>query len=68
MAQRFIVAAASFFVVGLVMLILFGLVVSMFGLNFQTVMPGAIVAGLMAGVVGFCYPQFAMKVIDFLNF
>jgi hypothetical protein len=68
MAKRFMIAVVSFFVVGFVMLILFGLVVSLFGLNFQSVMSGAIVAGVIAAVVGFCYPQFAVKVMDILNF
>jgi hypothetical protein len=68
MTSRWIVAIVSFFVFGFVSLILFGFAVSALALNFNSVLFGAFVVGVVAGVVGFYRPEFAAKVLEILNF
>ena len=68
MTSRWIVALGAFFVFGFVSLILFGFAVSVLGLNFNSVLSGALIVGFIAGVVGFYRPEFAAKVLEILNF
>jgi hypothetical protein len=54
--RRFGAATAGFIGGGLLTMILLALVVSIFKLAFQSVMPAALIVGSICGVVGFCFP------------
>jgi len=56
LAKRFGAAAAGFIGGGLLSMILLALMVSIFELAFQSVMPAALIVGSICGVVGFCFP------------
>ena len=56
LAKRFGAAAAGFIGGGLLTMILLALMVSIFELAFQSVMPAALIVGSICGVVGFCFP------------
>ncbi len=55
LAKRFGAAAAGFIGGGLLSMILLALMVSIFELAFQSVMPAALIVGSICGVVGFCF-------------
>jgi hypothetical protein len=56
MARRFGAAALGLIGGGLLSMIVFALLVSIFDLGFQSVMPAALIVGSICGVVGFCFP------------
>jgi len=56
LAKRFGAAATGFIGGGLLSMILLALMVSIFELVFQSVMPAALIVGSICGVVGFCFP------------
>jgi hypothetical protein len=56
LAKRFGAAALGFIGGGLLSMILLALMVSIFELAFQSVMPAALIVGSICGVVGFCFP------------
>jgi hypothetical protein len=57
MGKRLIAAALGFVEGGLLSMILLALIVSIFGLAFQSMMPAALIVGSICGVVGFCFPD-----------
>ena len=56
MAKRFIAAALGFIGGGLLSMVLLALFASIFDLDFQSVMPAALIVGSILSVVGFCCP------------
>jgi len=56
LAKRFGAAATGFIGGGLLSMILLALMVSIFELAFQSVMPATLIVGSICGVVGFCFP------------
>jgi hypothetical protein len=65
--RRFGAAAAGFFGGGLLTMILLALVVSIFKLAFQSVMPAALIVGSICGVVGFCFPGLGASLFAMLD-
>jgi hypothetical protein len=57
MGKRLIAAALGFVGGGLLSMILLALMVSIFDLAFQSMMPAALIVGSICGVVGFCFPD-----------
>jgi hypothetical protein len=67
LAKRFGAAAAGFIGGGFLSMILFALIVSIFKLAFQSVMPGALIVGSICGVVGFCFPGLGASLFAMLD-
>jgi len=55
LAKRFGAAAAGFVGGGFLTMIALALLVSIFDLGFQSVMPATLIVGSICGVVGFCF-------------
>ena len=56
MVKRLIAAALGFIGGGVVSMILFAFLVSVFDLGYQSVMPGALTVAAICAIVGFCFP------------
>jgi hypothetical protein len=56
MTKRLSGAVVGFIGGGLLSMILFAFVVSIFDMGFQSVMPAALVVAVICGIVGFCFP------------
>jgi hypothetical protein len=65
--RRLRAAAAGFIGGGLLTMILLALVVSIFKLAFQSVMPAALIVGSICGVVGFCFPGLGASLFAMLD-
>jgi hypothetical protein len=65
--ERLVASAAAFVGGGVVSLILLGLVVSVFDLNFQSVWHGAIAGAVICCIVGFCFPKLGSILIEFVD-
>ena len=48
-------------------MILLALVISIFKLAFQSVLPAALIVGSICGVVGFCFPGLGSSLFAMLN-
>ena len=57
MGKRLIAAALGFVGGGLLSMILFALIVSIFDLAFRSMMPAALIVGSICAVVSFCFPD-----------
>jgi hypothetical protein len=57
MAKRLSAAAVGFIGGGVLSMIFFALVVSIFDMGFQSVMPGALAVAVICAIVGFCFPR-----------
>jgi hypothetical protein len=60
MTKRLSGAAVGFIGGGLLSMILFALVVSIFDMGFQSVMSGALAVAVICGIVGFCFPRLGL--------
>jgi len=67
LAKRFGAAAAGFIGGGLLTMILLALMVSIFELAFQSVMPAALIVGSICGVVGFCFSGLGANLLAMLD-
>jgi hypothetical protein len=67
MTKRLTAAAAGFIGGGLLSMILFAFVVSIFDLGFQTVMPGALLVAVICGIAGFCFPKIGAILPEFVD-
>jgi hypothetical protein len=56
MTKRLIAATVGFIGGGLLSMILFALVVSIFDMGFQSVLPAALAVAVICAIVGFCFP------------
>jgi len=56
LAKRFGAAAAGLIGGGFLTMVILALLVSIFDLGFQSVMPAALIVGSICGVIGFCFP------------
>jgi hypothetical protein len=65
--RRFGAATTGFIGGGLLTMILLALVVSIFKLAFQSVMPAALIVGSICGVVGFCFPVLGASLFAMLD-
>jgi hypothetical protein len=65
--RRFGAATTGFIGGGLLTMILLALVVSIFKLAFQSVMPAALIVGSICGVVGFCFPGLGASLFAMLD-
>jgi hypothetical protein len=65
--KRLIAAAVGFIGGGLLSMILFALVVSIFDMDFQSVMPAALAVAVICGIVGFCFPKLGSILIEFVG-
>jgi hypothetical protein len=66
-SERLIAGAVGFVGGGIASLILLGLVVSVFDLNFQSVWQGAVVGAFICCMVGFCFPKLGSILIEFVG-
>jgi hypothetical protein len=57
MIKRFTGGAVGFIGGGLLSMIFFALVVSIFDMDFQSVMPAALAVATICGIAGFCFPR-----------
>jgi hypothetical protein len=67
MTKRLIGAAVGFIGGGLLSMIFFALVVSIFDIGFQSVMPAALVVGVICAIVGFCFPKLGSILSEFVG-
>jgi hypothetical protein len=67
MTERFIAGAIGFVGGGIASLILLGLLVSVFDLNFHSVWQGAVVGAFICCIVGFCFPKLGTILIEFVG-
>jgi hypothetical protein len=65
--RRFGAATTGFIGGGLLTMILLALVVSIFKLAFQSVMPAALIVGSICAVVGFCVPGLGASLFAMLD-
>jgi len=65
--RRFGAAATGFIGGGLLTMILLALVISIFKLAFQSVLPAALIVGSICGVVGFCFPGLGTSLFAMLD-
>jgi hypothetical protein len=67
MTKRLTAAAVGFIGGGLLSMILFALIVSVFEMGFPSVMPGALAVGVICAVVGFCFPKLGSTLGEFVG-
>jgi hypothetical protein len=67
MTKRLIAAALGFIGGAVLSLIFFGLLVSIFDMSFQSVMPAALVVAFICGIVGFCFPGLGARLFTFVG-
>jgi hypothetical protein len=62
--NKFVGAAVGFFGGGITSLITVGLIVSVFELKYQSVLPSALFGVSIGGFAGFCFPRLGEKLIE----
>jgi hypothetical protein len=67
MAKRLTAAAVGFIGGGVLSMIFFALIVSVFEMGFHSVMPGALAVGVICAVVGFCFPKVGSFLSEFVG-
>jgi hypothetical protein len=67
MSKRLIAAAVGFIGGGVLSMLFFGLIVSVFNMGFQSVMTGALVVAVICGIGGFCFPKLGSILIEFVG-
>ncbi len=65
--NKFIGAAVGFFGGGIASLITVGLIVSVFEMKYQSVLPGALFGASIGGLAGFFFPILGEKLIEFFG-
>jgi hypothetical protein len=63
--KKFVGAAIGFLGGGIASLITVGLIVSIFEIKYQSVLPGALFGASISGLTGFFFPRLGEKLIDF---
>jgi len=61
MVKRLLYALAGFIGGGVLSMLIFALVVSIFDMGVQSVMPGALVVAFIFGVIGFCFSGLGVR-------
>jgi hypothetical protein len=67
MTKRLSAAAVGFIGGGVLSMILFALIVSVFEMGFRSVMPGALAVGVICAMVGFCFPRLGLILSEFVG-
>ncbi|OGR26229.1 MAG: hypothetical protein A2X83_09210 [Desulfuromonadales bacterium GWD2_54_10] len=65
--KKFVGAIVGFFGGGIVSLIIVGLIVSVFEMKYQSVLPGALFGTSIGGLTGFFFPRLGEKLIEFFG-
>ena len=65
--ERLIAAIVGFVGGGFASLVVPGLIVTVFELDFQNVWQGALVGGLVCCVLGFCFPRLGSLLAEFVG-
>lgn len=65
--KKIVGAAVGFLGGGIASLITVGLIVSVFELKYQSVLPGALFGASIGGLTGFFFPRLGEKSIDFFG-
>ena len=61
MAKRLITALAGFIGGGVLSMLIFALFVSIFDIDAQSVVPGALVVAFICCLIGFCFPYLGVR-------
>ena len=61
MPKRLLAALAGFIGGGVLSMLIFALFVSIFDIDVQSVVPGALVVAFICGVIGFCFPGLGVR-------
>ena len=61
MAKRLLTALAGFIGGGVLSILIFALFVSIFDIDVQSVVPGALAVAFFCGVIGFCFPGLGVR-------
>jgi len=64
---RLVVAAIGFVGGGLASMLLLGLIVSTFSLNYETIWPGVLIGAFLSAVTTFFFPRLAGILADFIG-
>jgi hypothetical protein len=65
--RRLVVAAVSFIGGGIASMIILGLTVSIFDLNYQSVWPGTVIGASIAGLTGLFFPRLTEMLGEFIG-
>jgi hypothetical protein len=64
--NRLLAAAICFLGGGIASLVILGLTVSIFDLNYQTIWPGTVIGASIAGLTGLFFPRLTEVLIEFI--
>jgi hypothetical protein len=65
--ERLVVAIIGFVGGGLASMIILGLIVSTFGLNYETIWPGVAIGAVLSALLTFFFPRLAEILADFIG-
>jgi hypothetical protein len=65
--KRLVAAAVSFLGGGIASMIVLGLTISIFDLNYQSVWPGTVIGASVAGLSGLFFPCLTEVLIEFIG-
>ena len=65
--KKFVGVAVGFLGGGIASLITVGLIMSVFEMKYQSVLPGALFGASIGGLTGFFFPRLGEKLIDFFG-
>ena len=65
--ERLLLAVVGFVGGGLASMIILGLIVSMFSLNYETIWPGVAIGAVLSALITFFFPRLAGILADFIG-